>query len=436
MATLTDSTLSANTATGGRGGNGSPGGIGGGQIAGGVGGSGGAAAGGGLDALNGTFTLSGSTIANNRASGGGGGSGGQGGRGISASGGAGGDGGAGGYGQGAGLYTSASGVTLTNVTIAFNTVMGGTGGPGGAGGNGGDFSTGVGGNGGNGGQGGVVQGGGLFVNSGTVDVRNSTVARNKARTGVGGTPGMGGAGSTAGRNGSPGISFAGGGGGVWNGSFGNSGTVNATNSLFALNTASGGPDFNGLFNTASHNLLGDGTGSNLAPANPDANGNIVGSSTMPINPKLGPLANNGGPTQTMALLSGSPAIDAGTATGAPATDQRGVARENPPDIGAYEFIPAAGSRANGSRAAPGAQGIDPIWTGLHSGDLNHVPATDDRIQRKTAALRAVLEAALAEWSPTDVDSPGQIDPLVSTTGDGRDGTSFLDTIALHMVSPS
>jgi hypothetical protein len=79
---------------------------------------------------------------------------------------------------------------------------------------------------------------------------------------------------------------------------------------------------------------------------------------MPINPKLGPLAENGGPTQTMALLSGSPAIDAGTASVAPATDQRGVSRESPPDIGAYEFIPAAGSRANGSRAARGARGID------------------------------------------------------------------------------
>ena len=41
----------------------------------------------------------------------------------------------------------------------------------------------------------------------------------------------------------------------------------------------------------------------------------------------------------MALLPGSPAIDAGTATGAPATDQRGVARPQGPgvDIGAFEY---------------------------------------------------------------------------------------------------
>ncbi|CAN5528624.1 hypothetical protein BH24ACT20_BH24ACT20_02700 [soil metagenome] len=56
------------------------------------------------------------------------------------------------------------------------------------------------------------------------------------------------------------------------------------------------------------------------------------------NPKLGPLANNGGPTDTRALLSGSPAIDAGANAGCPATDQRGVARPQGPrcDIGAFE----------------------------------------------------------------------------------------------------
>src|SRR5262249_25815392 len=41
------------------------------------------------------------------------------------------------------------------------------------------------------------------------------------------------------------------------------------------------------------------------------------------NPRLGRLANNGGHTQTHALLPGSPAIDAGDSTGAPEWDQRG-----------------------------------------------------------------------------------------------------------------
>ncbi len=56
------------------------------------------------------------------------------------------------------------------------------------------------------------------------------------------------------------------------------------------------------------------------------------------NPLLGPLQDNGGPTFTHELLAGSPAIDAGTTTGCPATDQRGVARPAfaSCDIGAYE----------------------------------------------------------------------------------------------------
>lgn len=63
------------------------------------------------------------------------------------------------------------------------------------------------------------------------------------------------------------------------------------------------------------------------------------SSTDPL---LGTLADNGGPTQTMALLTGSPAIDGVTfnvPNGAPATDQRGINRPQGPrfDIGSYEF---------------------------------------------------------------------------------------------------
>jgi hypothetical protein len=54
---------------------------------------------------------------------------------------------------------------------------------------------------------------------------------------------------------------------------------------------------------------------------------------------LGPLADNGGPTLTMALLPGSPAIDAGDTGVMPTTDQRGFPRPAGvgADIGAYEF---------------------------------------------------------------------------------------------------
>jgi uncharacterized repeat protein (TIGR01451 family) len=59
-----------------------------------------------------------------------------------------------------------------------------------------------------------------------------------------------------------------------------------------------------------------------------------------VSADLGALANNGGPTQTMALLAGSPAIDHGATISAITTDQRGGPRPQPPggayDVGAYE----------------------------------------------------------------------------------------------------
>ena len=54
-------------------------------------------------------------------------------------------------------------------------------------------------------------------------------------------------------------------------------------------------------------------------------------------PQLGPLADNGGPTMTHALLAGSPAINAGTNCTI-GVDQRYVARDAQCDLGAFEFI--------------------------------------------------------------------------------------------------
>jgi hypothetical protein len=65
---------------------------------------------------------------------------------------------------------------------------------------------------------------------------------------------------------------------------------------------------------------------------------------------LGPLADNGGPTLTLALLPGSPAIDAGDTLAAPPTDQRGFPRPYGPaaDIGAYEAMPLYTVTVSGS----------------------------------------------------------------------------------------
>src|SRR5690606_32280496 len=55
-----------------------------------------------------------------------------------------------------------------------------------------------------------------------------------------------------------------------------------------------------------------------------------------IDPLLGPLAHNGGPTLTHALLDGSPAINRANANKCPIRDQRGIRRGTACDIGSYE----------------------------------------------------------------------------------------------------
>ncbi len=98
-------------------------------------------------------------------------------------------------------------------------------------------------------------------------------------------------------------------------------------------------DVAGYSSSAGHNLIGKTDGSSgWLPS--DLTGTVV----APLNPQLGPLQDNGGPTFTMALLPTSAAIDAGddAVLGPPynlSTDQRGRARRTGDhvDIGAYEF---------------------------------------------------------------------------------------------------
>ena len=117
------------------------------------------------------------------------------------------------------------------------------------------------------------------------------------------------------------------------GLFAAGGSVTVANSLLADNHTAGSstslPDCGGTLTSGGHNLIGNATGCGLS-AGP---GDLLGTDVAPINARLGPLANNGGPTSTHTLLAGSPAIDAGSPA-APgsgggacqAIDQRGVAR--------------------------------------------------------------------------------------------------------------
>src|SRR6185295_2276393 len=89
-------------------------------------------------------------------------------------------------------------------------------------------------------------------------------------------------------------------------------TVKLLNTIIADNISSIGPDLLGSFVSLVHNLLTNFFGSSgFTLGTNNANGDLVGASFARVFPILGPLQNNGGPTQTRALLPGSAAIDAG-----------------------------------------------------------------------------------------------------------------------------
>jgi hypothetical protein len=103
----------------------------------------------------------------------------------------------------------------------------------------------------------------------------------------------------------------------------------------------GAPDLHGAFSSLGYNLLGRTDGS--SGFTNGVNGDIAGSASAPVDPVLGPLADNGGPTFTMALLHGSPALDAGADALLHEpywlrNDQRGFHRQSGShvDIGAFE----------------------------------------------------------------------------------------------------
>jgi hypothetical protein len=175
-------------------------------------------------------------------------------------------------------------------------------------------------------------GGGLF-NNGTVTLTNCTLSNDSTGSNGGGIANF--ATATLTNCTLSNDSAAGEGGGI-----ANFGTLNLTNTIVAGNSAPTGPDIAGPVSTADHNLIGDGTGS--SGISNGTNGNQVGGNGSPvIDPRLGPLANNGGPTQTLALLSGSPALGKADNAAAPHRDQRGHVRLDEggetTDIGAFEL---------------------------------------------------------------------------------------------------
>ena len=233
-------------------------------------------------------------------------------------------------------------LTITNSTLSANSVSGGSFNEGGGIYNRGTLtitSTTLSGNSASGGS--DNEGGGIYNQNGAVTLTNSTVAGNS----VPGTFGQG--------------------GGIVN----NGGTANALNTIIAKNTGVNGPDASGSFTSLGHNLIGIADGFTIGFTN-GVNGDQVGSFISPRDPLLGALQNNGGPTMTLALLPGSPAIDHGANaavtnppfSGPPFTDQRGTGFNrivnSTVDIGAFE------SRGFTISTTSGTPQTTPINTGF------------------------------------------------------------------------
>jgi hypothetical protein len=222
---------------------------------------------------------------------------------------------------------------VNTATLANNSASGGDGGDGGKTNGGGACAQ------TQHGAGGLAFGGAITNNNAaTLNIKHATISGNNAQAGNSGV-------NQGGANLPARLVAEGTGGGIRVGN----GSVTLENTIIAGNTAangtgdttgapSPGPDVDGAVTSNGHNLVGNVT---------EATGFTGSGDQTGVNPLLMPLASNGGPTQTMALTPGSPAIDAGVAAGA-TLDQRGMPRpvDDPgvantggsdgTDIGAYE----------------------------------------------------------------------------------------------------
>ncbi len=309
-------------------------------------------------------------------------------------------------------------VKISNTTVTGNTTAGGSGGAAGSGGTsagvsdgafGGGIENGVAGtqllndtvyNNTVNGLNGYTGGGGIADDSNGMLIVNATVAGNTVQATTGTT------------------SY---GGGIYDVSGDES--LQIYNTLIAQNTANTGTDFYGTASAAEGDLINVGSGSNIA----NGGGNIVAPSTLGL---AGGLANNGGTTQTLALLTGSAAIGAGDLAEANAvgltTDQRGLPRTQAGlvDIGAYEVQAGKGttSVALGSSALSSNVGQTVTFTAVVS------PAAGVA----AAPTGAVQFQEIVGGTPTNIGSPVTLS-VVNGVDEATLSTSSL-TAGSHVIT--
>ncbi|EMI18592.1 extracellular nuclease [Rhodopirellula maiorica SM1] len=170
-----------------------------------------------------------------------------------------------------------------------------------------------------------ADGGGIFNDgtSGDITITNSTIAANTATINGGGINSEG-ADVTL-----TSVTIAGNTAVIGGGIYTLGGVFSTTNTLVANNNATTGTDASGSITSGGNNLLGNSAGVTLSGS--------LQTNITDVDALLDMLGDNGGPTHTIALLQGSPALNSGVAAGL-TVDQRGVARPQGTgfDIGAFE----------------------------------------------------------------------------------------------------
>jgi hypothetical protein len=238
-------------------------------------------------------------------------------------------------------------------------------------------------------------GGGIYNKGGSLTVTSSTISGNTAEdTGGGGIYTDTGQATIINHSTIAGNSVSGSGNG---GGIRSTGNTVLNHTIVAGNTKGGNrDDLKGGTFSASYSLVGD-KGSQTV--NNQA-GSLIGTSGSPMNAMLGALANNGGLTMTRALLSGSPALDAGNAAavagagGIPQCDQRGT-----PFSRVLDFDGAGGARID-----IGAVEMAAPLTGDYN--LNHaVDIPDFVLWRKTQG------SSVPAYSGADGDGNGTVNEI-------------------------
>jgi parallel beta-helix repeat protein len=175
---------------------------------------------------------------------------------------------------------------------------------------------------------------------------------------------------------------------------------NGDNAWNGGNDVGGGSDFSYAVDSKGYNLIGDTDNSNTSWASTD----LTGTGSNPLDPMLQPLGNYGGPTLTMALKAGSPAIHKGTLVPGVATDQRGLPLDSPPDIGAFQTQPHL-------QVSTTVGVLDPGTATWYLKNTNQAGAPDILPFQYGAPTWTPLTG---DWDGNGTDTPGVFDPTTAT----------------------